>query len=74
MNQSLRHASKPHDEIGFLSEELQLRALRLEKVYGLRLEYASYTLMGPDFACPGRTSIPGVLYYLLPACPTSQAA
>jgi hypothetical protein len=53
---------------GSLPEKTSVARLRLEKGYNFRLEYASYTSMGPVFAFSGPTSIPEVLYNLLPAC------
>ncbi|MFZ0943758.1 MAG: hypothetical protein WB930_16150 [Syntrophobacteraceae bacterium] len=69
MHQLQCQPSQPLLRVGSLPEKTAVARLRLEKVYDLRLEYASYTSRGPVFAFSGQTSIPGVLYNLVPACP-----
>jgi len=61
--------SQPLLPVGSLPEKTLVARLRLQKVYNLRLEYASYTPMGLVFAFSRYTSIPGVLYNLVPAWP-----
>jgi hypothetical protein len=70
MHQLHCQASQPHFRVWSLPEKTSVAILGLKKVYNLRLEYASYTSMGPVFALSAHTSIPGVVYNLLPACPT----
>ncbi len=55
MHQLQRQASQPHFRVRSLPEKTSVARLRLEKVYNLRPEYASYASMTMIFAFSGHT-------------------